>query len=104
MLDSMIDKMLEEVPNGVRPPRNKYLRILWKRKRVLRLYRETRRKYGVGLYYCHDKQRLVRYTVNKKSVRTMCNRKFRKRMKQYCEPVSDGGAYRKHEEYWWSVC
>lgn len=85
-------------------PRNKYYRVLEERRRLRKLFSKTKNIYGVGAYFSKYKNRICKDSVNSKSVRKMCNRRFRRRLNQYrYATVPNGAAYRKHEEYWWSV-
>ena len=85
--------------------RNKLTRRNIKKQKLRKLYDSTKTKYGVGAYMDTEKQRLVRYSVNNAGIRTFCNRRFRRRLNgSNYEDIGNGGSYRKHEEYWWSVC
>jgi len=84
--------------------RNKRSRIDTKKRKIQKLYDKTKTLYGTGAYYDALKKRFVRYSVNNASIRTLCNRRFRHNLKSgKYETVADGGAYRKHEDYWWIV-
>ena len=84
--------------------RNKRYRILMAKRRLKKLYNETKNIYGVGAYYDSYKKRIIKDSVNSASVRTACNRRFRRRWKNgRYDTVSNGAAYRKHEDYWWFV-
>ena len=84
--------------------RNKRYRTLMAKRRLKKLYQETKNIYGVGAWYNSHKGRIIKDSINNKKERQLCNRRFRRRWKngRYNE-VADGGAYRKHEEYWWAV-
>ena len=105
MLDFKIKKLLEAVPNGRKcQSRSNHPRRMEQKRRLTRLFEETKRKYGVGVFFSVEKQRLIRDTVNNKNTRQACNRRFRHRMNRWrYDKVQDGGAYRKHEEYWWAI-
>ena len=84
--------------------RNKRMRKRIERHKLQKLYEETKYKYGVGVYYSEQKKRLIKDSVNKSSVRKACNRHFRRRLNRgELDGVSNGGSYRKHEDYWWAV-
>lgn len=84
--------------------RNKRSRRRIGKNKIVQLYKETKDKYGVGAYYDEHKKRIIRSSVNNASVRTSCNRRFRRRMNSgHYETIANGGAYRKYEEYWWAV-
>lgn len=83
--------------------RNKYERVHVGRRRLKKLYEETKNIYGVGAYYDSRKGRLIKDSVNSASVRRSCNRRFRRRLNRGRFDVMDGGAYRRYEEYWWTV-
>ena len=84
--------------------RNKHYRTMMAKRRLKKLYEETKHIYGVGAYYDTRKKRIIKDSVNSASERTACNRRFRRRWKSgRYDTVANGGAYRKHEEYWWSV-
>ena len=85
--------------------RNKRTRQRIAQHKLRKLFEETKRTYGVGAWYCEHKHRIIRDSVNSASVRKECNRRFRRRHNNgHYEEVANGGAYRKHEDYWWSVC
>ena len=89
-------------PKAVR--RNKRYRTLMAKRRLKKLYNETKNIYGVGAYYDSYKKRIIKDSVNKASVRAACNRRFRRRWKsRHYDTVANGAAYRKYEEYWWAV-
>lgn len=84
--------------------RNKRSRLLVRKQKLNRLFEETKNSYGVGVYYDKWKGRIVEDSLNKSSVRRECNRRFRRRVNHgRYSVVANGGAYRKHEEYWWSI-
>ena len=99
-----LDELLEEEEPLKIPRSNRYHRWLIGRRKLRNLYRKTRHKYGVGAYFDYYKHRIIKDSVNSKSIRQECNRRFRRRMNQYrYDTVANGAAYRKHEDYWWGV-
>lgn len=84
--------------------RNKRARLLAARHKLRKLYDKTKHIYGVGAYYDTRKKRIIKDSINSSSERAACNRRFRRRWNNgRYDAVANGGAYRKHEEYWWSV-
>lgn len=84
--------------------RNKRTRMRIAQRKLRKLYEETKHSYGVGAWYSERKHRIIKDSVNVASVRKECNRRFRRRFNNgHYENVANGGAYRKHEEYWWAV-
>ena len=84
--------------------KGKFLRRLLGLNRLEKLYRETSRYYGAGVYFNSYKNRLMRYSCNSRSLRTLCNRKLRRRMNSDLGyVVANGCQYRKHVDYWWML-
>ena len=73
------------------------------KRRLRRLYDETKNSYGAGAYFDERKNRYVRYSVSgrggrAKYLRMVGNRKVRRAKK-----TSDHGGYRKVFDYWWEL-
>lgn len=102
----MDDKtIISYIEKPFRLTRNKRTRLLIQKHKLSRLYEATKRKYGVGAYFSWQKGRIIKDSINSASIRKGCNRKFRRRLNRgVYERVENGGAYRKHEDYWWAVC
>ena len=84
--------------------RNKRMRQKIARHKLAKLYTETKDKYGVGAWFNERKNRIIKDSIQNASVRTACNRRFRHRLNSgRYDTVANGGAYRKHEEYWWAI-
>lgn len=83
---------------------NRYSRWEEGRRRLIGLYKKTRNLYGVGAYFDPYKQRICKDSLNKKSIRQLCNRRFRRRMNRWQYGiVQNGGSYRKYEDYWYTI-
>ena len=108
--EDALEKWLLEDCETVEKPKKKVRPNRYERKRISHhklnaLYNETKEKYGVGAYFDRYKKRIIRDSVNSKSVRRMCNRRFRKRHNSgIYENVQNGSSYKKYEDYWWNVC
>lgn len=100
-MDEALETKEKETPKRIV---NKRTRALMRRRKLRKLYEETKNIYGVGAYFDHRKNRIVKDSVNRSDIRRDCNRRFRRRLNSNrYEKVDDGAAYRKYEEYWWSV-
>ena len=83
---------------------NKNVRRRIAKRKLRKLYEETKHIYGTGAWFNKHKNRIIKDSINRASVRRDCNRRFRRRFNNgRYEDVASGGAYRKHEEYWWSI-
>ena len=78
-----------------------YKRSQETKKRYKRLYDETIRHYGAGVWYDEKKGRYIRYWQPRRAkfVKRKCNRAVRR----YKETLNTKGAYRKVSEYWWDI-
>lgn len=85
------------------PRTNRYERWRKGRQKLVRLYHRTKNVYGLGAYYNQHKKRICKDTINSKSVRQMCNRRFRRRTNRCIDYIPSGATYRKYTEYWWSI-
>ena len=77
-----------------------YRRAAERNRRLKKLHAETRNTYGAGAYFDSEKGRLAKYSVNKKSVRQMGNRRLRRKRIDFAPSV---GWYRRAYDYWWTV-
>lgn len=80
-------------------PANKHEGQAIARRKLQRLYEETKHAYGAGAYFDTDKGRILKYTCNSKELRQSHNRRFRRKHID----VASGGAYKKHSDYWWDL-
>ena len=75
-------------------------------RRLEKLYRETKNKYGVGAYYNSYKGRIVKYgsrnTGVKKFFKRFSNKKVRKSFKND-DKICQKGIYKKTFDYWWNI-
>lgn len=78
-----------------------YSRSRETRRRLKRLYDETKHTYGAGAYYDDDKNRYVRYSCNDKNAKIICKRITRRRMAKLDNTTR--GSYRKLYDYWWII-
>lgn len=78
-----------------------YQRSRENKRRLRKLYEETKYSYGAGAYYCDKKHRYVKYSCHCKSIKLVCRRTTRRRMVNQ-DSLSRGG-YRKLYDYWWTI-
>lgn len=78
----------------------------WKRsvetkKRYKKLYDETMRHYGSGVWYDETRGRYIRYWQPRRAkfVKRQCNRQVRR----YRGHLSAKGSYRRVADYWWAI-
>lgn len=78
-----------------------YKRSQETKKRNERLYAETMRHYGNGVYFSEKKGRYIRYWQPRRAkyIKRKCNRAVRR----YKGALNTKGAYRKVSEYWWEI-
>lgn len=78
-----------------------YKRSQETKKRYKRLYDETMRHYGNGVYFDQQKGRYIRYWQPRRAkfVKRKCNRAVRR----YKGDLTSKGAYRRVSEYWWEI-
>ena len=74
-----------------------------RKRRLLKLYNETKYKYGSGVFYDEDKNRYIRYSPSKKSsvprwLRKQSNRKYRRH-----RDILNHNLYKKVYDYWWEL-
>ena len=87
---------------------NKRRRLIKGKNKLKKLYEDTKNYYSAGAYYDYHKKRIIKYSLNKKSIRKLCNRTFRRRMKRTIrgdyDNIPNGSTYKKYTEYWWAIC
>ena len=78
-----------------------YRRSQETKKRYVRLYEETMRHYGSGVWFNEEKGRYIRYWQPRRAkwVKRKCNRAVRR----YKGSLPDKGSYRRVSEYWWEI-
>ena len=81
--------------------RNKHSRHLKGQNKLKNLYLQTKNSYGSGVWFDEDKNRLIKYSCNSKSLRQMCNRHFRRIMNRNFNFIPNGNKYRRYTDYWW---
>ncbi|MBO5015054.1 MAG: hypothetical protein J6C92_04500 [Bacteroidaceae bacterium] len=75
-----------------------------RKRRLVKLYEETKNTYGRGAYYDKRKKRLIRYTVRQNAnlprfYRKRANRAVRRNKAE----ILNHGGYRKQYDYWWEL-
>ena len=105
MLDELWEDSQETPPVWLKAfRRNKFSRRVIAQKKLRNLFKQTRRKYGVGVYFDRWKKRLVQCTINKKSIRKTHNRHFRRIHNGNLNLVAaSGGSYKKFSDYKWDI-
>ncbi len=75
----------------------------WEEKRRLKkLYNETKYGYGVGAFYDENKNRIIKYSCHNKWTKEHCRRMIRRRLKNKFGNYS-GCIYKKLYDYWWEI-
>lgn len=69
------------------------------KRRLRKLYEETFSKYGPGAFWSDRKERYLRWYSNGKELRTMANRRVRRKKNE----LYSKGLYRKIFDYWWEL-
>lgn len=75
-------------------------------RRLEKLYRETKNKYGVGAYYNSYKGRIVKYCSRKTSVKKFFKRFSNKKVRKSFmndDRICQKGIYKKTFDYWWNI-
>jgi len=70
------------------------------KRRLKRLYEETKFRYGVGVWYSDKKDRFIRYSCHTAWLKKYCSKITRKRMKTIFENSKSKAEYRKIFDYW----
>ena len=71
------------------------------KRKLKKLYEETKRYVYAGAYYNEDKERYVKYSFNNRYTRKRANKKVRRLPIE--DTVSDGNSYRKVFDYKWEI-
>lgn len=69
------------------------------KRRLRNLYYETKGRYGPGAFWSDRKERFMRWYGNGKELRTIANRKVRRRKNE----LYNKGLYKKIYDYWWEL-
>lgn len=79
-----------------------YHRKQEEKRRLNKLYNETRNSYGAGAYYDYEKNRIIKYSCHRKQEKLHCRRMIRRRLKNQTGCYS-GCIYKRFYDYWWSI-
>lgn len=79
-----------------------YKRVEQRKKRLEKLYNETKHGYAAGVYYDRRKERYIRYYRGNKWLKVHCSRITRRKLKD-TEAIYNRGQYKKLYDYWWEL-
>lgn len=71
------------------------------KRRLKRLYEETKHQYGTGVWYSDKKNRFIRYSCHNAWLKRYCSKITRTRMKNILENSNSKAEYKKIFDYWW---
>jgi hypothetical protein len=71
------------------------------KRRLKRLYEETKNGYGAGAWYNDKKDRLIKYSCHSTWLKRYCSKITRTRMKTIFENPREKCNYKKYFDYWW---
>lgn len=72
------------------------------RKKLRRLYDETKHSYGAGVWYDEQKHRFIRYSMGSGGRSTFLKKQSNKRVRR-AEDVGNHCGYRRHFDYNWEL-
>lgn len=78
-----------------------HTRSIETKRRLNNLYRQTKYAYGAGAYFDEKKNRLIKYSVNNKTIKLICRRTTRRHIAN--DDNTMRGGYRKYYDYWWEI-
>lgn len=81
-----------------------YRRAMQRKRKLLKLYSNTKTHYLQGAWYDYRKDRIVKYCASNtpgytKMLRRISNRKVRRAKDMQLK----GCSYKKHYDYWWEL-
>ena len=71
------------------------------KRRLKKLYEETKHQYGTGVWYNDKKNRFIRYSCHNTWLKRHCSKITRTRMKNILENSNSKAEYKKIFDYWW---
>ena len=80
-----------------------YRRNLQEKRKLEKLFAETRNKYARGVWYDKDRDMLFRYSVSDHSKWPKFYRKQTNKRVRKCPYLVDGCHYKKLLDYWWQL-
>ena len=72
------------------------------KRRLKRLYDETKNSYGAGAYFNERKNRYIRYSCHNEWFKTYSRKIVRRKLKNN-EDLIHGNSYKKIFDYWWTI-
>ena len=72
------------------------------KRRLKKLYEDTKNNYGSGVWHDEKKNRYIRYTCHNEWFKTHSRRIIRRKLKN-SDILLDGNKYKKIYDYWWTV-
>ena len=72
------------------------------RKKLRRLYDETKNQYGAGVWYDEQKHRFIRYSTGSGGRAAFLKKQSNKRVRRKAD-VGSHNAYRRHFDYRWEL-
>ena len=72
------------------------------KRRLKKIYSETKNSYGPGVWYDEEKERYIKLDFTSTWLKHYCRKSIRRKMKDN-DTFNQKGLYKKYFDYWWEL-